>query len=60
MFRECLKHDIIPFIIADDMKLFYYRGLREYQQEPGYLLDTCGMAQAICEKWLAYFYPNLF
>ena len=41
MFRECLKNDITPFIINDIHKLFYYRGLKEYDQEKGYLLDTC-------------------
>ncbi len=43
MFKECLKNNIIPFIILDEDKLFYYRGLREYQEnkEKGYLIDTC-------------------
>ena len=41
MFRECLKNNIMPFIIEDDNKYYYYRGLKEYTQEPGYLLETC-------------------
>lgn len=45
MFKECLKYNIVPFIISDDLKLFYYRGLHEWQSEPGYLIDTCLTAQ---------------
>ena len=41
MFKECLKHNIIPFVIEDTYKAFYYRGLKEYEIEKGYLLDTC-------------------
>ena len=46
-FKECLKNNIIPFIILDKDKLFYYRGLKEYQNktEKGYLIDTCLNAQ---------------
>ena len=45
MFKECLKHCIIPFIIDEEHKLFYYRGLKEWNYERGYLLDTCLSAQ---------------
>lgn len=45
LFKESLAADIIPFIIADDKKQFYYRGLRSYETEPGYLRETCGEAQ---------------
>ena len=45
MFRECLKHDVVPFIITDEMKLFYYRGLKEFNETPGYLIDTCRAAK---------------
>lgn len=45
MFKECLASGIVPFIIADDMKAFYYRGLSEWDRERGYLLDTCRAAQ---------------
>ncbi len=41
MFRECLKHGIVPFIIEDRYKAFYYRGLSEYDKEEGWLMDTC-------------------
>ena len=46
-FKECLKHNIVPFIILDKDKLFYYRGLNQYQtnKEKGYLIDTCLNAQ---------------
>ena len=40
MFKECLSHGIVPFIITEDLKMFYYRGLREWRSVPGYLLDT--------------------
>ena len=45
MFGECLKHDIVPFIIDEEHKLFYYRGLKEWDSERGYLIDTCLSAQ---------------
>ena len=45
MFKECLKHNIIPFIITEQTKLYYYRGLKEWNQEKGYLRDTCLTAQ---------------
>ena len=57
-FKECLKNNIIPFIILDKDKLFYYRGLQEYQNktEKGYLIDTCLNAQdqyvSMIEKYL--------
>ena len=41
MFKECLKNNIVPFIIQDADKLFYYRGLKEYKNEKGFLVDTC-------------------
>ena len=45
MFRECLKNDIVPFIIDAEHKMFYYRGLQNYADVPGYLNDTCLSAQ---------------
>lgn len=45
MFKECLRNGITPFIIEDDIKQFYYRGLQEWKNEPGYLMDTCLTAQ---------------
>lgn len=41
MFKECLKHNIVPFIITEELKMFYYRGIKEWQDERGYLRDTC-------------------
>lgn len=45
MFKECLKHNIVPFIITDQLKLFYYRGISEWHNTQGYLTDTCLTAQ---------------
>lgn len=45
LFKDCLKYDIVPFIIDDELKLFYYRGLKEWKNERGYLRDTCLLAQ---------------
>ena len=55
MFKECLKYNIIPFIIEDDLKMFYYRGLTEWETEKGYLRDTCLTAQDRYKAYLAYF-----
>lgn len=55
MFRECLAHDLMPFIIDSEHKLFYYRGLRQYADTPEYLDDTCLSAQdhyrEVCKKF---------
>lgn len=55
LFKECLKHNIVPFIIDEELKLFYYRGLKEWQNERGYLRDTCLMAQDKFKLFLDYF-----
>ena len=55
MFKECLANDIVPFIIFDDMKAFYYRGLAEWDAERGYLTDTCLAAQDRFKATLDYF-----
>ena len=55
MFKECLKNNIIPFIILDADKLFYYRGLKEYKSEKGYLTDTCLNAQDQYIKMIEYY-----
>ena len=55
LFKECLKNDIVPFIIDEDLKLFYYRGLHEWNTEQGYLIDTCLSAQDKFKKYLDYF-----
>ncbi len=58
MFKECLRNNIMPFVILDKHKNFYMRGLREYDREKGYLLDTCLNEQdiytQICEKLLKF------
>ena len=53
--KECLKHNIVPFIIEDKIKMFYYRGLKEWNQEKGYLIDTCLSAQDTFKNYLDYF-----
>ena len=55
MFKECLASDIVPFIITDDLKMFYYRGLREWGHINGYLKDTCLTAQDMYKELLKYF-----
>ena len=55
IFKECLKHNIVPFIIEDDLKMFYYRGLSEWETEKGYLRDTCLTAQDRYKVYLDYF-----
>ncbi len=55
MFKECLANNIVPFIIEDKFKLYYYRGLKEWNAERGYLTDTCLAAQDKYKKWLEYF-----
>ena len=55
LFKECLRNSIVPFIIEDDLKLFYYRGLSNWPNEQGYLRDTCLTAQDRFKKYLDYF-----
>ena len=55
MFKECLKYNIVPFIIDEKLKMFYYRGLKEWEQEKGYLIDTCLAAQDQFKAYLDYF-----
>lgn len=55
MFKECLKYNIVPFIIEDNLKMFYYRGLKEWDREKGYLTDTCLTAQDRYKAYLDYF-----
>ena len=55
LFKECLANGIVPFIITDDLKLFYYRGLREWGHINGYLSDTCLTAQDNYKALLDYF-----
>ena len=55
MFKECLKYNIVPFIIEDNLKMFYHRGLKEWNNERGYLVDTCLTAQDKYKAYLDYF-----
>ncbi len=55
LFKECLRNSIVPFIIDEELKLFYYRGLREWKREKGYLRDTCLAAQDKFKAYLDYF-----
>ncbi|MBQ7883031.1 MAG: Fic family protein [Phascolarctobacterium sp.] len=55
MFKECLRYNIVPFIIEDNLKLYYYRGLKEWNNERGYLIDTCLTAQDKYKAYLDYF-----
>lgn len=58
MFKECLKNNIVPFIILDKEKLFYYRGLKEYKNEKGFLVDTCLNAQDQYIEMLKFYIGN--
>ena len=55
LFKECLRNHIVPFIIDEQLKMFYYRGLSEWPRERGYLMETCLTAQDIFKKYLDYF-----
>ncbi|MFA7672980.1 MAG: Fic family protein [Clostridia bacterium] len=55
MFKECLRYNIVPFIIEDDIKMFYYQGLKQWNTEKGYLMETCLSAQDKFKKILEYF-----
>ncbi len=55
LFKECLRNGIVPFIISDDLKMFYYRGLKNWKDERGYLRDTCLTAQDRFKVVLDYF-----
>ena len=55
MFKECLKYNIVPFIVEDNLKMVYYRGLKEWNNEKGYLTDTCLTAQDQYKAYLDYF-----
>ena len=55
MFKECLKYNVVPFIVEDNLKMFYYRGLKEWNNEKGYLTDTCLTVQDKYKAYLDYF-----
>jgi Fic family protein len=58
LFKECLRNDIVPFVIGEQYRLYYYRGLQQWQTQPGYLTDTCLAAQDRFKTWLDYFCIN--
>ena len=53
--KDWVADGIVPFIITDDLKLFYYRGLREWGHINGFLTDTCLTAQDQYKSLLDYF-----
>ncbi|MCR5102359.1 MAG: Fic family protein [Butyrivibrio sp.] len=55
MFKECLRNGITPFIVEDDIKEFYYRGLKEWNNEKGYLTDTILSCQDRFKTYMDYF-----
>lgn len=55
MFRECLRNNIVPFIITEELKMYYYRGLEKWDEERGWLRDTCLTAQDDMRRSLEYF-----
>ena len=59
LFRECLRNNIVPFIIDDEHKQFYYRGLKEFDNIQEFLIDTCLSAQDTYKTWIGYFYKDL-
>ena len=59
LFRECLRHSIIPFVIDNEHKMYYYRGLSEFKQTPGFLVGTMQSAQDVYESWIKYFNEEL-
>lgn len=55
LFKECLRNDIVPFIISDEFKMFYYRGLQQWPEERGFLRETCIAAQDQFRQYMDYF-----
>ena len=55
MLKECLKYNFVPIIITDDIKMFYYRGLKNWKEERGWLIDTCLSGQDRVKELLSLF-----
>ena len=55
MFKECLKHNIVPFIITEELKMYYFRGIKNWKEERGFLRDTCLTGQDAMKATLDYF-----
>lgn len=58
-FRECLRHDIMPFVIDNEHKMYYYRGLSEFKNTPEFLIGTMQSAQDTYNAWIKYFDEGL-
>ncbi|MBR4406921.1 MAG: Fic family protein [Clostridia bacterium] len=54
-FKECLANDIVPFVITEHLRYYYYRGLKEWENEKGFLIDTCLSGQDYYKKFVEYF-----
>lgn len=59
LFRECLRHGIMPFVIDNEHKMYYYRGLSEFSSTPEFLIGTMQSAQDTYEAWVKYFNEEL-
>jgi Fic family protein len=59
LFRECLRNDIMPFVIDNEHKMYYYRGLSEFATTPGFLIGTIQSSQDTYEAWIKYFNKDL-
>jgi len=59
LFRECLRNSVMPFVIDNEHKMFYYRGLSEFSHIPDFLIGTIQSAQDVYESWIKYFNPEL-
>lgn len=55
LLKECLANGVVPFVLTDALKGYYYRGLSEWDDERGFLLDTCLTAQDAFKEWMEYF-----
>ena len=56
---ECLRNDIMPFVIDNEHKMYYYRGLSEFATTPGFLIGTIQSSQDTYEAWIKYFNKDL-
>ena len=59
LFRECLRNNVMPFVIDSEHKMYYYRGLSDFKQTPGLLVGTMQSAQDVYEAWIKYFNVDL-
>lgn len=59
LFRECLRNSVLPFVIDNEHKMYYYRGLSEFAHTPGFLVGTMQSAQDTYEAWVRYFNEEL-